>query len=80
MENKYEIRADGRIVTLSDGPWGTAGTVGIYALNPEPDTLRYRPVDIACLHERWRESNRIVRESLDAFRRHCTIPQTTVRS
>jgi len=28
MEKKYEIRADGRIVALREGPWGDAGTVG----------------------------------------------------
>ena len=28
MDKKYEIRADGRIVALRDGPWSVAGTVG----------------------------------------------------
>ena len=30
MDNKYEIRANGRIVALRDGSWGPTGTVGGY--------------------------------------------------
>lgn len=30
MGKNYEIRADGRIMALGDGPWGPIGTVGGY--------------------------------------------------
>ena len=46
------------------------GDVGIYSLNPDPGTKKYRATDITTLLETWQEENLEMHRNQEAFQRH----------
>ena len=66
--------------TVGIGNYQLHGNVGIYPLNPDPGTGKYRPTDITQLIETWQEENLEMRRNLEALQRRCRITTPPFRS
>ena len=57
--------------TAGIGHYQLHGNVGIYPLNPDPDTGEYRATDITTLLETWQKENLEMHRDREALHRHC---------